>query len=160
MNKAGRPRDPNSIDSLGRVVIAVDRPCREDLKKQANARQLTLVEYMRLLADQGNKKPIQIKGWKGAPGVEPSQNAHAFMRVIDNLSAALAVGIADNIKFYGDTQEELDQHIKLLTWTVNAEYAQSRLEGAKELLRIRQEQIAQREQLPLDIKLEKGVAKA
>jgi len=155
-------KDPNSIRSLGHTVIHTDQPLKADLKAQANARGLTLVAYLRQLADTAAAQPVQTNGWQGAPGVPLSESNHALMRVVDNLSAFVAVKIADSIQFCGDTEEDLDRHIQLLTSAVNAKYAQSRLAGAKELLRIKQEQIAQRDQvaLPLAINLEKGGAGA
>ena len=153
MNKRGRPKLASSIRSMGLTLIAVDKPLRADLKAQAAIRDLTLVDYLRFLANMMGKTPVQAKGWLGNPGVEPSQKENALMRTVDNLSAFLAVRFADSIQFVGQTEEELDRHIALLTWAVSPEYAQSRLAGAKELLRIKQEQIAQAGQSRLNLEL-------
>ena len=67
-----------SIRGLGHTLINVDKPLRSDLKAQAAARGVTMVEYLRQLAAQAAKEPIQTKGWQGAPGLEPSQNEHAL----------------------------------------------------------------------------------
>ncbi len=57
--KMGRPKLPDSIDTLGRVVIAVDRPCRNDLKALARANHMTLVSYLRSIAEQEFKLGTQ-----------------------------------------------------------------------------------------------------
>lgn len=46
-------KSPYSTYSLGPAVIRSDKPTVEKLKAAARARDITLVEYLRLLADEG-----------------------------------------------------------------------------------------------------------
>lgn len=153
MSNFGRPKMATSIRARGSTFIRIDKPLRADLKCQAAARDLTLVDYLRYLADMMSKTPVQAKGWPGNPGAELSQKENALMRTVENLSTFLAVKFADSIQFVGETEDELDRHMQLLSWAVSPEYAESRLAGAKELLRIKQEQIAQAGQARLNLQI-------
>lgn len=54
MAQMGRPKTGNSLDDLGRVLIASDKHTRDALKAKARAEGLTMAEYLRKIASEGS----------------------------------------------------------------------------------------------------------
>lgn len=83
------PKRADSLRTLGFVTIATDKPTREKLKVAAEAANMTLAEYMRLLADaslnqkQGGLPELVIKSKPDAKRIEAlSMQAIEISKVI------------------------------------------------------------------------------
>lgn len=105
MRKAGRQIDPNSIDSIGRVVIAVDRPCREDLKALAKAAGLTLVEYLRTVArgelENGKQSALLGQGSvASAAAIEQNAAMIAKMEALEASYSELQLAFCGFVRFF------------------------------------------------------------
>jgi len=161
MNRNGRPKDPNSIASLGKDQIHLDRPLKKRFKDLADARNKTQVEFLRDLVDQAEKQPVQMKAnyYQGFPeyGLPVSQNPHYWIRVYQNFGNWLGVNVMEKFRFNGNTLEALEKHQADLAWLITPEYADAKLAENTEWLRLNIEK-AQADQLRLN--LEKGEAPA
>ncbi len=149
--KKGRPKDPRSIRSLGMTHVALDKPTRKTLKGLAAAEGITLTEYLRYLAEIGERKGKQIS----QPGEvsNATRRENILMTTINNLSDFLANKILDSFQFTGETDAELVKFINLMTKLGSPEYAANRLMAARDLLRMRQEFAAQQNQAKFKLTL-------
>jgi len=57
--KAGRPKEVNSIRSLGDTRIAIDQGTKKVLKELAAVNQMTMADYIRAMANSEAEKPQQ-----------------------------------------------------------------------------------------------------
>jgi len=161
----GRPTEPNSLDSIGRALIAIDKPTRTNFKELAEAHQETLAGYLRKLAitEKAKGKQTILPGNKSMFPASVENNP--VLKATDNLLQFITVKLLDDFHFAGDKQADVDSWIKMISWLGTPEYAETRRSEAETIVMLKQENAElkrQQQQLALLApgNLEKGEAVA
>lgn len=155
-------KDPNSIRSLGLKTLHMDKPLKDQILKLSEAAGMTQVEYLHYLINEKSKDGQQAvlkevnQGWQGAPGLPASESNIAIIRAFENIISFLTLQLANDIHFVGDTDAEYDKHMAFLSKVINPAYAESRAPHTKELLKARQAQKAQKDQIKMNLVVNEG----